>query len=61
MTNADLLELFTERAASREYDGGATREHSENRALIDVRRITGELPRWLVEHVERIQSERKDG
>ncbi len=61
MTNADLMELFNERAASREYDGGATRDHAENRALIDVRRITGELPAWMVEHVRRIQEERKDG
>jgi hypothetical protein len=60
VTNADILELWIERAAAREYDGGASIGHAENRALMDVRKITGELPAWLVEHVERIQRERKE-
>jgi hypothetical protein len=60
MTNDDLWELFTERAALREYDGGATRNHAENRAMIDLRKLTGELPPWLVEKVMEGQREARD-
>jgi hypothetical protein len=44
----DIWELFTERAAIREHDGESSREHADNRALIDVKKIIGTLPHWLV-------------
>lgn len=52
MSDEDILELFTERAAIREHDGGASREHAEQRALVDVKRILGEAPEWLRNRVE---------
>jgi len=48
----DIWELFTERAAIREHDGGSSREHAEDNALRDVRRILGTFPKWLIERVE---------
>lgn len=53
MTERDLylLELFTERAAMREFDGNVSREHAEYGALRDVRTIEGELPKWLIDRV----------
>lgn len=52
MDDEAILELFTERAAIREHDGGASVQHAEYLALRDVRKIIGELPRWLVKQVE---------
>lgn len=37
--NPNLRELFEERAAVREYDGGMTRELAEALALLDVIRM----------------------
>lgn len=51
-SESDVWELFTERAAIREHDGGNSREHAEDNALRDVRRILGTLPKWLIERVE---------
>lgn len=50
-SNDDVWELYTERAAIREHDGGFSREHAEYVALRDVRSILGELPKWLIERV----------
>jgi hypothetical protein len=49
---SDLWELFKERAAIRQYDGGASREHAEFLALRDVQKIRGEAPKWLLERIE---------
>lgn len=57
MTPEDIWELFSERAAIRQYDGEVSREHAEFLALRDVRKIVGELPKWLL---ERIEKERTD-
>jgi hypothetical protein len=51
MTPEDIWELFSERAAIRQYDGGASRDHAEFLALRDVRKIIGELPKWLLERI----------
>ena len=48
-------ELYTERAAIREHDGGLSRDHAEYLALRDVRKVLGELPKWLVERVETLK------
>lgn len=42
---AQVLELWSERAAVREYDGGMTRIEAEGAAMADVRR-------WLAERFE---------
>ena len=44
MTETEILALWHERAAIREYDGGMTRDRAEYQALRDVRKIIGELP-----------------
>lgn len=36
MTDDDLLELFAERAAIREYDGGQDRASAEREAILEV-------------------------
>jgi hypothetical protein len=38
----DVLELFNERAAIRQYDGGLTRADAESAALQDVERMLEE-------------------
>jgi hypothetical protein len=38
----DVLELFNERAAIRQYDGGLTRPDAESAALQDVERMLTE-------------------
>ena len=41
-TEAELIELWHERAAIREYDGGLDRERAEEAAYYDLRRIVGQ-------------------
>jgi hypothetical protein len=41
-TEAELIELWHERAAIREYDGGLDRERAEQAAYYDLRRIVGQ-------------------
>lgn len=40
-TLGDVLELWTERSAHREYDAGETRENAERLALLDVAAMLG--------------------
>ncbi len=53
MDETDILELWTERSAIREYDGKMSRERAEYLALRDVRKIIGEIPEWLLKMVKR--------
>ena len=48
MDKSDILELFNERAAIREFDGKMKRDRAEYLALRDVRAKIGILPEWLV-------------
>jgi hypothetical protein len=41
-TESELIELWHERAAIREYDGGLDRERAEEAAYYDLRRIVGQ-------------------
>jgi hypothetical protein len=41
-TESELIELWNERAAIREYDGGLDRERAEEAAYYDLRRIVGQ-------------------
>ena len=41
-TETELIELYEERAAIREHDGGMTREDAEEAAYYDWRRIVGQ-------------------
>ena len=52
MTDEELLELWNERAAIREYDGQLDRKRAEQRAVVDVRKIIGYAPQWLVDMVK---------
>ena len=45
MTDADILELWHERAAIMQYDGGMTRAEAERAAYFDLRRCYG--PKWV--------------
>lgn len=41
-TEVELIDLWQERSAIREYDGGLDRERAEEAAYYDVRRIVGQ-------------------
>jgi hypothetical protein len=41
MTEAELIEIYEERAAIMEFDGGMTREAAENAAYYEWRKIVG--------------------
>ena len=41
MTEAELIEIYEERAAIMEFDGGMTREAAENAAYYEWRRTVG--------------------
>ena len=53
MDDDDVWERFAERAAICEHDGGCSREHAEYLALKEIRQWLGEVPRWLLERVEK--------
>lgn len=52
LTDEDILELWNERAAIREYDGQRDRRWAEQRAIVDVRDMIGYVPDWLVKMVK---------
>ena len=41
MTDADLLEIFNERAGIREFEGGQTRAQAELSAMSDIAKMYG--------------------
>ena len=49
----DILELFHERAAIREYDGGLSRVDAERKAYFELRNLYGReaIPKEVVEIV----------
>ena len=51
VTDEEILELWNERAAIREYDGERDRKWAEQRAVVDVRNMLGSVPDWLVKMV----------
>ena len=53
MTDDEALELWSERAAGREYDGQTSRLQAEFLAAKDVRRIMGKLPQCVAEAVRK--------
>lgn len=53
MTNEELIEIFHERAAIREFDGGYDRARAEYLAAKDVRDEFGFIPREVLEIVRR--------
>jgi len=59
-TEQELIDLYEERAAIREYDGGMTRKDAERAAYFDWRVIVGRgvaAPKWIVERAKLIRSE----
>lgn len=50
MTDAEISELYNERAAIREYEGGSRRGFAEQRAAAEIIRAIRpqEPPAWLV-------------
>ena len=44
MTDEELLELWNERAAIREHDGGQSKRQAEYRAAKDLQRMFGQMP-----------------
>lgn len=47
MTDEDALELWHERAAIREFDGGQSRSQANFNAAKDLRNIYGTIPRCV--------------
>ena len=59
-TEQELIDLYEERAAIREYDGGMRRRDAERAAYFDWRVIVGHgvaAPEWIVERAKLIRSE----
>lgn len=51
-TETELIEIYEERAAIREYDGGMSRKEAERAAYFDWRKIVGRgivAPEWIQE------------
>ena len=51
-TEQDLIEMFEEMAAIREYDGQMPRQEAERAAYFDLRRLVGPsvpMPEWVME------------
>ena len=44
MNDEELYQLWEERAAIREYDGGTRRARAEYLAAMDIKRIAGRIP-----------------
>jgi len=44
MSDEELYQLWEERAAIREYDGGTRRARAEYLAAMDIKRIAGRIP-----------------
>lgn len=58
MNELDLIELYEERAAIREYDGGMTREQAEEAAYYDWRKLVGpraKVPKVIREKVRKFK------
>ena len=53
VNDEELLELWNERAAIREYDGEQDRKAAEQDACGDLRDMFGSVPAWLVEMIVR--------
>ena len=53
VNDEELLELWNERAAIREYDGEQDRKSAEQDACGDLRDMFGSVPAWLVEMIVR--------
>lgn len=53
LSDESIRELWEERAAVREFDGGLTTERAEYMAVRDVRGMISpqSLPEWLIEKV----------
>ena len=51
MSDEDIYERFAERAAICEYEGGVSRDHAEFIALREIRKLLGEVPKWLLERI----------
>lgn len=58
-TTAELLDIWNERAAIREHEGGQSVEQAEFNAAKDVERIVGEMPDVVREAVQRNRNERQ--
>lgn len=55
MSEDDLIEIYEERAAVREHDGGMSRQEAERAAYWDWRKIVGRnvaAPQWIVERAQ---------
>ena len=57
VTDEEILELWNERAAIREYDGERDRKWAEQRAVVDVRKMIGTVPKWLLDLVKKRKTE----
>ena len=44
LTDAELIELWEERAAIMEFDGGMERKQAERAAYFDMRKLIGNVP-----------------
>ena len=59
-TEDELIELFDERAAIREFDGGMSRKDAEREAYYDLRRLVGNdvyIPEAIRELVRKFRPE----
>jgi hypothetical protein len=59
-TEADLIELWEERAAIREFDGGMTRDRAEQAAYWDVKNMLGrsvKMPESIRDRVRKFNKE----
>lgn len=64
MTDEHLIELYEERAAIMEHDGGLTRKQAERAAYFDIRKCVGKnvvMPEEIREEVRLTQKEKIDG
>jgi hypothetical protein len=54
LNEADIIELWNERAAVREYDGGERRDLAELRAAMEVKKMIrpAKLPAVILEKIE---------
>jgi len=53
LTDEEILELWNERAAIREYDGEQDRKTAEQEAAGDLRDMFSSVPAWLVDMIMR--------
>lgn len=57
MTDADYIELYEERAAIRQYEGGQSKRLAEFNSVRDVRRALGFAPQCVIDAWERDKRE----